>query len=88
MVGSSKLALLYEGGCKTGSATSCGDTVVFLSVEHWVIMLQGWGVTSRLIISSTCCKKHCCIITTRTLADCFVVFRMPMDTVVSRQRNT
>ena len=58
MVGSSKLALLYEGGCKTGSAVSCGDMVALslVLVEHWLIMLQGWGVTSRLIISSTCCK--------------------------------
>jgi len=57
MVGSSKLALLYKGGCKTGSATSCGDTGVVSLVEHWLIMLRGCDVTSRLIVSSTCYKN-------------------------------
>ena len=49
MVGFSKLALLYEGGCKTGSAVSCGDMVALSLVEHWLIMLRGWGEHQGLL---------------------------------------
>ena len=56
LVGCPKLELLYKGGCKTGSAASCGVIVALSVIEHWLTMLQGWGVTSRLVVSSASCR--------------------------------